>query len=298
MTIAKKRNSLIEFFRFFFALNVVKNHGYFPYRTHLFSPGRVSVEFFFVLSGFLLRKSLDKYTRLPYFQGLLLMLKNKVVALGIPFLIGYFFIITRNYLSGMDIQKVFVEWGYLWYVFNMFFVDIFYFTVRKFGKSEKWFFIITAVVFVITASAHAIPQCFEWGYLRAFSTMSLGILISYIPSIKLKKQWLFIIPVVVLFGYVLRILLFDFTFIEEEILDLLIYPALIYFTFQLPIHNKVLNYLGALSFGLYAYQAVPQLLWVYNIGNAWIYFFIIVGLTVLTDAIMRLIRFYKQKQFK
>ena len=56
MEVAKKRNSLIEFFRFFFALNVVKNHGYFPYRTRLFSPGRISVEFFFVLSGILLRK--------------------------------------------------------------------------------------------------------------------------------------------------------------------------------------------------------------------------------------------------
>ena len=56
----KKRNSLIEFYRFFFALNVVKNHGFFPEGFHYFSPGRVSVEFFFVLSGYLFVRTLDK----------------------------------------------------------------------------------------------------------------------------------------------------------------------------------------------------------------------------------------------
>ena len=72
----KKRNSLIELYRFFFAMNVVKYHGYFPYQGRYISPGHVSVEFFFVLSGFLLRRSIDKYLNLPYWKGLLIMLKN------------------------------------------------------------------------------------------------------------------------------------------------------------------------------------------------------------------------------
>ena len=61
----KKRNALIEFYRFFFALNVVKNHGFFPEGLDYFSPGRVSVEFFFVLSGFLFVKTLDKLRDMP-----------------------------------------------------------------------------------------------------------------------------------------------------------------------------------------------------------------------------------------
>ena len=40
----------------------------------------------------------------------------------------------------------------------------------------------------------------------------------------------------------------------EIILDVLLYPALVYLTFQVDVKNKVMNYLGALSFGFYAFQ--------------------------------------------
>ena len=84
----KKRNSLIEFYRFIFAMNVVKNHGYFPYQGSYFSPGSISVEFFFVLSGWFLRKSIDKYTNISFWKGLGTMLKDTILSLGIPFAIG------------------------------------------------------------------------------------------------------------------------------------------------------------------------------------------------------------------
>lgn len=54
----KKRNSLIEFYRFIFAINVVKSHGMFPYNGPYIGPGRISVEFFFILTGFLLMPSI------------------------------------------------------------------------------------------------------------------------------------------------------------------------------------------------------------------------------------------------
>ena len=292
----KKRNSLIEFYRFIFAMNVVKNHGYFPYQGSYFSPGRISVEFFFVLSGLFLRKSIDKYMNLPFWKGLLFMLKDKLLSLGIPLLIGLLVNIPYNFVTGVQSFWDFNIWGYLWYVSDMLLVYIFYFIIRRFVKNEKRFFAIAAIVFFVTAVIHIVPQFYAWGYFRAFSTMSLGILISYIPPIKIKKQWLLCIPLIFVWAYVLRMLLFDFTFIEEEILNLVAYPALIYLTFQLPVHNKVLNYVGALSFGLYAYQSVPRLLRVLNIGNIWIYFLIIIGLTVLTDGIMRIIRYQKKKK--
>ena len=69
----------------------------------------------------------------------------------------------------------------------MFIVFIFYYTLRKFVKSQKWFLAITAIVFVATSVIHAFPQFYAWGDFRAFSAMSLGVLISFLPSIKLKK---------------------------------------------------------------------------------------------------------------
>ena len=277
-------------------MNVVKNHGYFPYQGSYFSPGRISVEFFFVLSGWFLRKSIDKYTNISFWKGLGTMLKDKVLSLGIPFAIGITCGVVYYFVNGLDTWWDFNIWGYLWYINDMFIVFIFYYVIRRLVKSEKWFFIITASVCLIASIFHAIPYFYSWGYFRAFSSMSVGVLISYIPSIKLKRQRLLYFPLIVVWVFVLRMLLFDFTFVEEEILDFIAYPAMIYLTFQLAADNKVFNYLGALSFGLYAYQCVPRIMCLFNFGNVWIWFFSILGLTILTDSIMRIIRYQRNKK--
>ena len=287
----KKRNSLIELYRFIFAMNVVKNHGFFPYQGKLFGPENLSVEFFFLLSGWFIRSSFDKYINLPYFKGLFLMLKHKLVALGTPLLISLILWIPYRCLVESDVIL-----GYLWFIHDLFVVFIFYFTLRKFIRNEKAFFVITASLFIVASVFHAVPQFYSNGWLRAISAMSLGILISYIPSIKLKHQWLLYIPLVFVWLYIAKMLFFDYTFIEEEILNLAVFPTLIYLTFQLSSHNKVLNYLGGISFGLYAYQHVPRLMRILNVGNEWIYFVIVVGLAILTDLILRVIRFQKGKK--
>ena len=84
----KKRNSLIELYRFFFALNVVKNHGFFPEGLNYFSPGRVSVEFFFVLSGYLFLRTLDKLSELPLRESLVKLIVGKLKPLFFPLIIG------------------------------------------------------------------------------------------------------------------------------------------------------------------------------------------------------------------
>ncbi len=48
----------------------MKNHSLLPYSGSLFGPGRVSVEFFFVLSGYLFIRSLDRWRELPMKKAL------------------------------------------------------------------------------------------------------------------------------------------------------------------------------------------------------------------------------------
>ena len=269
-------------------MNVVKNHGFFPYQGKLFGPENISVEFFFILSGWFIRSSFDKYINLPYFKGLFLMLKHKLLALGIPLLISFLFWIPYRFMVESDVIL-----GYLWFIHDMFVVFVFYYTLRKFVRNEKIFFGVSALLFIVASIFHAIPEFQSNGWFRAISSMSLGILISYIPSIKLKRQWLLYIPLVFVWAYIIRMLFFDYSFIEEEILNLLVFPALIYLTFQLSSHNKVFNYLGAISLGLYAYQHIPRLMRVLEIGNVWIYFIIVVAFAILTDGIMRIIHYKK-----
>ena len=54
------RNSLIELYRFLFALWIVWYHGYFIIKNQYFDDGYIAVEFFFILSGFHFLKTLDK----------------------------------------------------------------------------------------------------------------------------------------------------------------------------------------------------------------------------------------------
>lgn len=99
--------------------------------------------------------------------------------------------------------------------------------------------------------------------------MTLGMLISLLPSIKLKNKKILLIPLTIfVYLYVLRMLLFNFTFWEEQLLNLIFYPAMVYLTFQFNIKNKIFNYLGSLSFGLYAYQSIPRFLEVTGFESA------------------------------
>ena len=84
--------------------------------------------------------------------------------------------------------------------------------------------------------------------------------------------------------------------IVEEILDLILYPALIYITFQIPFNNKVLNYFGGLSFGLYAFQCVCRTLNEIGLKDIWSLFLIVVILTLTEDSVKRIYKHYKNKQ--
>ena len=290
----KKRNSLIELYRFIFAINVVKNHGFLPYQGPYFGPGRISVEFFFVLTGFLLLKSINKFTNMPYKEGIFKFIVAKLKSLWIPLVIAipfniFYKILVQDYSLNV--------WGYLWYVNAMIVTFIFYFTCKYFIKNEKTFIILTSIIFVIASILHVTPF-FYWfkGVVRAAMGRSLGMLISYIPKLQIKKKfliWLILIPIQIA---ILAILIFGNNLLIEEILDLILYPALIYFTFQLDIDNKVFNYLGALSFGLYAFQCVTRPLEELGLTNIWILFIIIVALSVIEDLIKRIYRKYKAQR--
>ena len=89
-------------------------------------------------------------------------------------------------------------WGYLWYVKAMFLIFIAYYLIRYFIKNRKAFVIILFVIFVSASVMHVIPYFYTWSYIRAAMGISLGMLVSYLPKIRLKKQnilWIILIPI-------------------------------------------------------------------------------------------------------
>ena len=290
----KRRNSLIELFRFIFAMNVVKNHGYFPYQGPYFGPGRISVEFFFILTGFLLVRSVDKYLDKPFWQGLRGFFWSKLKSILIPVLIAIPFNLWYSYLDGDGINL----WGYLWYVNQMLIYIPIFFLVRYFIKNNNKFLLVIGIACIIATVLNMTNFFYEWGVIRAVMAISLGVLISHIPPLKIKNdflKWMIVVPLMLL---TFIILFYPTNLAIEKLAHLVVYPMLIYFTFQLTVHNVVLNYLGSLSFGLYAFQCIVRPIELMGYENVWVMFFIIVILTLLEDTCKRIYRFIKRFKSK
>jgi len=289
----KKRNSLIELYRFFFALNVVKNHGFFPEGFDYFSPGRVSVEFFFVLSGYLFVRTLEKLAKLPLRDSLPKLIVGKLKPLFSPLVIGVlsniiYNIVAKEYFDGI--------WGYLWYVEAMMLVFIAYLIFNRFINGEKMFIYTTLVIFTVATLMRFSGIFYSWGYVRAFATISLGMLLAKLPEIKIKRKWIIwilLIPVQALCFIIVCLHLGNVEWFGgfmgvEFILDNLLYPALIYLSFNVSVSSRILDYLGGLSFGLYAFQCPADLLRLLGVDNRYLLLGFIVGLSIAEDLIKRM----------
>lgn len=280
------RNGLIDLYRFILAINVLKSHGLFIYRGPYMTPGRVSVEFFFVLSGFLFATYLERHRDDEIKKGLPRMLLDKLRPLMIPTAIA----LVCNSINSI-LEGGFNPFGYLWYVKSMLIVYLFYYMLRLLVRNDRTFLLVTGGICLLATGLKFFTPCYPQGEIRAFSELSLGILLAYLPELKLKKRWpivLLLIPValgclgIVFFG------IGDQEFMGvrwvEMILDLLLYPALVYLTFQLDIKSRWMSYLGALSFGLYAFQCPADLIRTLGVTDVNILFAIIVALTLIEDS--------------
>lgn len=293
------RNGLIELYRFLLALNVVKSHGLFILNGPYFGPGRVSVEFFFVLSGFLFASYLEKSKDLPLKKSLPKVLYDKLKPLFFPLAIGLISNLIYSIIEGDGDINI---WGYLWYVRVMIVTYVIFVALRRLIKNDKAFLLTVIGICVVATLLKFFGPFYSWGDFRAASTISLGILLARLPKLKLKRKWpiwLALIPVqaacfaIVCFG--LGDLELGGVPVVEIILDVLLYPALVYLTFQINLKSRILNYLGALSFGLYAFQCPADLMRLLNIGNVYIWFGFILAATVIEDGIKRIIKYKKLK---
>lgn len=295
---SNKRNSLIEFYRFFFAMNVVIGHGLFPVDIPFFGPDRISVEFFFVLSGFLFYHSLERYKGMPVSDALITMSISKIKPLLVPTVIGLISNVILNYCTNYTPFKIF---RYLWYIPAMMATFLLYTILRVLIKKEKtfWRIVIVICIFATLLRFSGPDVLFFFDYARSASAISLGILFAKIPKIKCRRReliWILLIPIALATFIIVFWGLAENDRGFEALLDLILYPALIYFTFNVDFSFSPFNYLGGLSFGIYAFQCPARLVYTLGIGNRWTAFLIIIVMAVGEDLIKHFIQHRKIKR--
>ena len=294
----KKRNSLIEFYRFFFAINVLICHGFLPFERTFFGPDRVSVEFFFILSGFLFYKSLKKIAEMNTIDAVRSTFVSKIKPLLIPMLIGMACNGVLNYLTNH--KPVFEVFRYLWYIPAMLITLIVYVVIRKLIKNDKVFWCLVGCLFAIATLLRfsGNETLFFFDYIRSTASISLGMLIAKLPKPAFKSKalsWIILLSIAITTLLVVFFGLAEDNVAYEALLDVVLYPALIYLTFAVEFHFAPFNYLGALSFGIYAFQCPARLMAHIGMPSPWIPFVFVFVAAITEDVIKRLIRKRKTK---
>lgn len=216
----EKRNGIISFWKFIFAIVIVFFHTHQFYtntRNPFFSGGYIAVEFFFIVSGYFFAKSLLKsgnkskdisketfnfvFTKIKKFSPYIL------VAYILSFIIqGYYSHWTLDkyinsicnllLFNGIGVGKT-VMLGQLWYISSMLIVMYF---LYPFLKKYKEKYVVSVIPLVITIGISYMFGKYQtlnlplkqWiglihaGIFRGFVEMNIGILIFYISE-KLKN---------------------------------------------------------------------------------------------------------------
>lgn len=291
-----QRNSLIEFYRFLFAMWVVWYHGFFAFKNQFFNHGYIAVEFFFILSGFYLIKSINKYNQESLCKGLVNFLWKRIKSLGLPFVFGLIFAVWYMFLDG-QISLL----GYLWYIPFMLLSFALIFILKRLTKNNKWFILILISIVVISYLLLYIPVLKGWGLFRGLGGVSLGVLISYIPKVNLKTKNINFNWIITIFTFCLIIYLAYLpkeNLISEYLLVLLLMPMLIYFTNTLNVNCKFFNFLGSLSFGLYSYQCVLRVLEFYLFLEQYWLFLILVSLVLIDKMIVAVYKRFRNRSVR
>ena len=253
-----RRNSLIELYRFLFVLWVVWYHGYFVFKNQYFDDGYLAVEFFFLLSGFYFSKTLDKYNGDRFFVGLVRMIWSKLKPLGAAFIIGVIFVLIQYILEGRP-----VLFGYLWYIPIMLLAFVMIYTLRYLIKNDAVYIALLIAIVAANFLILYIPISEKLGVARGLGTVSLGVLLRFIPTVEFKvgKIGLNGIITALIFAAVVYLAYLPKEGLAcEHLLIFAFMPMLIYFTNMVKMTCKVLDFLGSLSFPIYAYQCILRIL--------------------------------------
>ena len=213
-----KRVGEIEFLRFVFSIIIVFHHSrnFIGNETSLFLNGAFAVEFFFVLSGFLMMKSISGMKTQPKNLGVetAQFIKKKYLSLCPDMIIswiigvvatasvyrGAFRVIGKILREGIWELGLFTMTGIrmttvndaVWYLSSMLLcMAIIYPILRKYNTVAKWVIIplLTLLIFgYFVAQTKSLRSPFGWavftyrGNLRAFADLGVGIMVYQITE--------------------------------------------------------------------------------------------------------------------
>ncbi len=290
MSNTKQRHGLLDIYRFILGFWVMFHHNFFfvELRHDIFSTAQLSVDFFFVISGYFLLRSMQKKRDEKLHIGMkdILWSRLKPLLFSICFITSFNVICIALFIRENFFSKVFDIFRYWWYVLYLLIAAAVFYLLFKLIKN-KWVFIAALIIiaggmavldYLIETRGILVYELTFWT--RAFGCIATGMLISYIPKWNYKKIN-FSIPIVI----ILIPTIFYLAYGEKDfftcILMIVLFTALVYFSTNIPLGGKVTDIMGKLSTRMYLYMSFVTTLYFLGLTHHRILFVIDVALAVM-----------------
>ena len=253
------KNGLLELFRFLCAVWVAYFHGFFPVLSDKFNGVNTAVGFFFVLSGYFFLKSMERYKERSVPEGIVFIFWGRTKRFIVPLIIAALSVLYCNVVFAWELNGFNWPFSFLWFFAAQFvFLSIFFLVYRR-SKNQITFNIFCVVIICISMSAFRILSKEMDRVARGPAMVAIGILLSQVPKLKLKREKLTLLINAIGFAISAAAFIYLAYLPEYEIWKLhllggLVTPAVLYFATTLPVRSKFLNFLGDFSVFIYLAQ--------------------------------------------
>lgn len=275
----KKRNGLLDLYRIFSCFWVLYFHHFFFFENteKIYREASLAVEFFFILSGIFLLNSIKRTDGLPFWKGCAKMmwgrLKPLACTLAVVFCFNLTGIIVLASKNGFDFQAHVGTVFYLWFLPFMFFGVFMMYVLYRLIKNKYTYFIVLCILAVAGYTVEfGVNFSQKWtdqlplSIARSLGGVSLGVLVSLIPVIKLrwkKINFNYLFLIVFLVGIVWMAREPRNAWVRGGII--ILYALLIYFTLGTNLGGRVFDFMGAISMRMYIYMAILCMLLLFGV---------------------------------
>jgi len=270
MAAKNNKNGLVELFRFLCSVWVAYFHGFSPILSDKFNGVNVSVDFFFVLSGYFFLKSMERYRERSLGQSVCFIFWGRTKRFIVPLIIAALSILYCNIAFQWELNGFNWPFSFLWFFAAQFvFLSLFYLLMRKL-KSLTAFNIACGIAVCVFMSLHRVLSIEFDRVARGPAMLAIGMLLSQVPKVKIRLsgsgQGEKLTLLVNALGFAVSFAAFvylaylpKYEIWKLHLLGCLVSPAVLYFATALPVRSKLLNFLGECSVFIYLAQC-PVLL--------------------------------------
>lgn len=286
----KNRNGLLEIYRFLLCFVPLYYHSFFYFKRNyeLFDVPELAVDFFFMLSGFFLMNSMRrlKDEKVLVGMGKIVFGRVKPMMFTLCFISAFNLICILIFVRENYLSTLFELFKYWWFVLYLAIgIGLIYLVYRAL-KSEKLFVVFLALLAAGMACLHY--SVVELGmfihelvfFTRAFGCISAGILVSYVPRLRIGK-FNYAIPVVAFLLPTLIYLFFDNNSFLIRIAMVIMFGALMYFSVHINLGGRIFDLFGKLSVRMYLYMAMLTMLAILGLNNHRVLFVMDITLAVM-----------------